>query len=131
MMTKKKAKYDSYFEETLHKGALSKCQFHPKRVPYIIHWEREYEPDFKVGNVLIEAKGRFRDRMEANKYLWIRQALPKGTELVFVLMNAKASMPGSRRRKNGTRYSISEWCDRHDFVWYTPRTTPRSWSKKK
>ncbi len=94
-------KYDSHFERTLHEGALKGCKFHPPMIKYIIH--KRYEPDFIYGKVLIEAKGRFRDRQESSKYLWLREALTDGYKLVFVFMNHKASMPGARRRKNGTR----------------------------
>jgi len=121
-------KYDSNFERTLHEGGLKGCKFHPPRVKYTI--KREYEPDFVYGNILIEAKGRFRDRQESSKYIHIRNALPKGTTLVFVFMNHKASMPGARRRKDGTRQSVGEWATRNLFDWYTPRTLPKHWGRR-
>lgn len=120
-------RYDSRFEEDLHKGALSKCKFHPDKVHYKV--ERKYEPDFQYGNTLIESKGRFRDRTEATKYLWVRKALPVNIQLVFVLMNHKTPMPGAKVRKCGTKQTMGDWCDKHGFVWYTPRTTPKAWSK--
>jgi hypothetical protein len=127
MVSSRVKKYDSHFERTLHKGPLKGCVFHPPKIEYVIH--KKYEPDFVKGKVLIEAKGRFRDRQESAKYLWLRKALPKGYTLVFVFMNHKASMPGSRRRKDGTRQSVGEWATKQEFTWYTPRTCPREWSK--
>jgi len=121
-------KYDSNFERTLHEAGLKGCQFHPPRVQYTI--KREYEPDFLYRRVMIEAKGRFRDRQESSKYIHIRKALPKGYKLVFVFMNHKTSMPGARRRKDGTRQSVGEWATKNGFIWYKPRTLPREWSKK-
>ena len=120
--------YDSHFERTLHEGALKSCAFHPPLIEYTIH--KRYEPDFIFRRVLIEAKGRFRDRQESNKYLWIRDALPKGYSLVFVFMNHKASMPGARRRRNRTRQSVGEWATKNNFTWYTPRNCPKEWGKK-
>lgn len=120
-------KYDSHFERTLHEGPLKGCKFHPKRIKYTIH--REYEPDFQYGKVLLEAKGRFRDRQESSKYIHVRNALPEGYKLVFIFMNHKTPMPGSKRRKNGTRQSMGEWASKCGFEWYSPRTLPRKWSK--
>lgn len=122
-------RYDSNFEKELHKKGLKACKLHPKRIPYVI--EREYEPDFQYGKTLIEAKGRFRDRLESSKYIHVRNCLPKGYRLVFVFMNPKTPMPGSKRRKDGTRLSMGEWATINQFKWYTPRTLPPSWGKKK
>lgn len=124
-----RSKYDSKFEESLHKGPLKGCKFHTERLPYIV--EKNYEPDFIRGKYYIEAKGRFRDRQEAAKYLWVRKCLPKGKELVFVFQNYRASMPGSKRRKDGTRQSHGEWADKNNFKWFTPRTVPKSWGTKR
>ena len=123
-----KVKYDSNFEKELHSKGLKGCSHHPKRIPYVIH--REYEPDFQFGKVLIEAKGRFRDRQESAKYVWLRKSLPKGQELVFVFMNHRTPMPGSKRRKNGTRQSMGEWATKQKFRWYTPRNLPLDWGRR-
>ena len=123
------SKYDSNFERTLHEGPLKGCGFHPFRVDYTIH--RSYEPDFIFGKTLLEAKGRFRDRQESAKYIHVRRCLPKGYELVFIFMNHNTPMPGSKRRRNGTRQSMGEWATKSGFTWYTPRTCPREWSKKR
>lgn len=121
-------KYDSKFEEDLHKGALSACKFHEASIPYTIN--RVYEPDFTIGKFVIECKGRFRDRNESNKYLWIAKALPKHKELVFVFMNHKTPMPGATRRKKcGTKQSMGEWATKQGIRWFTPRTTPKRWRK--
>lgn len=121
-------KYDSQFERELHKGPLKGCKHHPSLISYTI--EKTYEPDFIRGKFLIEAKGRFRDRQESAKYLWIRKALPKSKELVFVFMNHRTPMPGATKRKKcGTKLSMGEWATKNGFRWYTPRTVPKSWSK--
>lgn len=122
-------KYDSNFEKELAEGVLCKCEYHPsKLVEYQVL--KTYEPDFVKGKYLIEAKGRFRDRNESNKYLWIRKALPKNKELVFLFMNHKTPMPAAKRRKKcGTKQSMGEWATKNGFKWYTPRTAPLSWGK--
>ena len=121
-------KFDSNFEKVLHEGVLSACDYHTTSVPYTI--QRMYEPDFIKGKFLIECKGRFRDRNESNKYIWIRDALPKSKELVFVFMNPNTPMPGAKRRKKcGTKQSVGEWATKNKFRWFTPRTVPKNWSK--
>lgn len=121
-------RYDSRFEKMLAENGLSACTYHPSTpVPYTI--KRNYEPDFIKGKFLIEAKGRFRDRNESNKYLWIRESLPKGKELVFVFQNENTPMPCSRRRKDGTRQTVGEWARKNGFLYYTPQTLPKRWSK--
>lgn len=122
-------KYDSKFERDLDKTVLSGCNYHPsKRIKYVI--EREYEPDWQKGYTLIEAKGRFRDRMDASRYIWIRDSLPPRYKLVFVFQNHKTPMPGVRRRKKcGTKMSVGEWATKNGFTWYTPNTVPKEWRK--
>ena len=121
-------RFDSNFEKELAFGVLKGCDYHTESIPYTI--QRMYEPDFIKGKFIIEAKGRFRDRNESNKYLWIRDALPKGKELVFVFMNPKTPMPGAKRRKKcGTKQSVGEWATKNNIRWYTSRTVPNRWSK--
>ena len=128
MSKKTSKKYDSKFEESLHKTVLSGCSYHTSRIPYTI--EKEYEPDFIKGKTYIEAKGRFRDRAEAAKYLWIRESLPKGYKLVFIFQNHKTPMPHAQRRKDGTKLTHGEWATLNGFKWYTPNTVPKSWRKR-
>lgn len=112
----------------MHKGPLSACAFHTESIPYTV--KSIYEPDFCHGKFLIETKGRFRDRNESKKYIWIAKALPKGKELVFVFMNHMTPMPGAKRRKRcGTKQTVGEWATKNDIRWYTPRTVPKRWSK--
>lgn len=111
--------YDSKFEQELHKGPLKKASYHTDKIPYTI--ESYYEPDFRWNDILIEAKGRFRDRKEAAKYVWIRERLIF-EELVFVFYNPKTPMPGAQRRKDGTKQTHAEWAEKNGFRWYTKET---------
>ena len=88
MMPKKSKKrtkiapYKSEFEKELHGGLLKDTEYEPFSVDYTVH--RKYTPDFvikdKDGNeTWFEAKGRFRDYGDAQRYRAIRDqlAVPK------------------------------------------------------
>jgi hypothetical protein len=111
--------YDSWFEYELHTGVLNKCDYHTAGISYT--QTKMYEPDFVIGEFLIEAKGRFRDSEEARKYVDIRKSLIF-EELVFVFYDPKTPMPRARRRKDGTKFTMAEWADKNDFRYYTVET---------
>ena len=124
--------YDSWFEYDLfHK--MKQCKYHSDAVLYVTH--SRYEPDFTFHNgkykVYIEAKGRFRTRSEARKYLCVRDGLSKYEQLVFIFMNPKTAMPGAKKRKDGTRQTMAEWADKNGFAWYTMDTLPNAWLRRK
>ena len=129
-MAKKKGKppkgYDSWFEYELHIGVLKDCKYHTDTIEYI--QKKTYEPDFKIGNFLIEAKGRFRDSEEARKYVDIRNSLQVDDindvekELVFVFYHPDTPMPRARRRNDGTKFTMAEWADKNGFRYYTVET---------
>jgi hypothetical protein len=115
--------YDSWFEYELHTGVLKPCQYHTGRVHYT--QEKVYEPDFVVGDFLIEAKGRFRDSEEARKYVDIRKSLILDMlklELVFVFYHPDTPMPRARRRNDGTKFTMAEWANKNGFRYYTVET---------
>ena len=122
-MAKKKGKppkgYDSWFEYELHTGVLKPCQYHTGLVHYT--QEKMYEPDFRIGDYLIEAKGRFRDSAEARKYVDIRKSLTF-EELVFVFYHPDTPMPRARRRYDGTKFTMADWADKNGFRHYTVHT---------
>lgn len=121
--------YDSKFEKEAH-ALMRGCEYHPsKQIFYFV--PRYYEPDFvyttKTKTVWIEAKGRFRTSDEARKYVHIAETLGPKEELVFLFQKPNTPMPGSRRRKDGTRYTMEEWAAKHGFRWYTLETIPTGW----
>jgi len=122
-------KYDSKFEKEAHE-IMQGCEYHPEqRLFYLV--PKHYEPDFVYTHSgktwYIEAKGRFRTSEEARKYVIIAQGFSPTEELVFLFQRANTPMPGSRRRKDGTRYTMEEWADKHGFRWHTLDTIPRGW----
>ena len=68
--------YDSWFEYDLHQK-FKRCEYHVGKLTYT--QVKTYEPDFIYYSgdytIYIEAKGRFRDRAEARKYVDISNAL--------------------------------------------------------
>ena len=80
----KKSAFRSTFEEDVSK-ILKGFDYEPFTVPYVI--ERNYRPDFvhNASGTLVECKGYFRDG-DTKKYTSIRDSLPTGQQLVFVLM---------------------------------------------
>ncbi len=122
-------KFDSKFEKEAY-ALMRGCEYHPsKQIFYFV--PRYYEPDFvyttKTKTVWIEAKGRFRTSDEARKYVHIAETLGPKEELVFLFQKPNTPMPGSRRRKDGTRYTMEEWADKQGFRWYTLETIPTGW----
>ena len=110
----KKSTFRSTFEEDAAK-ILKEFNYEPFTVPYII--SRSYRPDFvdPSGLYLIECKGYFRDG-DTKKYTSIRDSLPEGQELIFVLMQ-----PNKKIRK-GAKMTMSEWCDKERILWYNIET---------
>lgn len=124
MVVKRKKKvipkgYDSKFEYDLHTGPLKDCKYHGEKIPYVV--SSFYEPDFSIGDYIIEAKGRFRTRAEAAKYVAVREQLIF-QELIFVFYNPKTPMPGAQKRKNGTKLTHGEWAEINGFRWFTKET---------
>lgn len=120
--------YDSWLEYDLHQNQLAGCDHHPEMIDYVQH--RKYEPDFVIQQgsitVYIEAKGRFRDRQEARKYIDVIKSLDPNLErLVFVFADSRKPMPGSQRRKDGTRQSHGEWAAKNNIVYYDLHNVPK------
>ena len=123
--------YDSGGEHTLHQDVLSKWSHHSDKIPYVI--EHKYEPDFTktINGVeyLLEAKGRFWDYNEYNKYVWIRKSLKPKQELVFLFSSPSSPMPQAKRRKDGSKRSHAEWAEKNKFRWYSEHTLPKEWTE--
>jgi hypothetical protein len=128
--------FDSGFERKLY-AILdpTEANYHPIDCKLYYTVTSGYEPDFVVWNddgttTYVEAKGRFRDATEARKYRAVRDSLKPTEELVFIFQNPNVAMPNTSKRRDGTKYSISEWADRYNFTWYTAETLPDHWRRK-
>ena len=128
--------FDSGFERKLY-AILDplEANYHPTDCKLYYTVTSGYEPDFVVWNddgttTYVEAKGRFRDATEARKYKAVRDSLKPTEELVFIFQNPNVAMPNTSKRRDGTKYSISEWADKYNFTWYTAETVPEHWRRK-
>ena len=117
--------YDSKWEKKLCEGVLNGVIYHPKKLGYIV--EHNYTPDFLIeregkAKIYIEAKGRFIDRAEASKYIWIRLSFTQKEQLVFLFWNPNKPMPHAKKRKDGTKQTHAEWAEKNGFAWFTEET---------
>ena len=115
-------KYDSVTEKRLHEGVLSGCRFHPEKISYTI--EKTYEPDFSYRDSsgiewLIEVKEILQDSAEAQKFQWIKKALKEDQILVFCISNPNQKIYWQKARKDGSKMTLSEWCDKQQILWFT------------
>jgi len=120
----------SQFEVCLSKK-LKKCWYEPKEHIKSYAIESLYIPDFvpkRDPSILIEAKGRFRTRAEANKYIAVRDR-HEDIEVVFVFYNPDTPMPNARKRKDGTKFTMAEWADKNGFRYFTIDNLPKEWCK--
>ena len=120
--------FDSWLEYDLYQ-VLKGCKYHSETVKYI--QEKQYHPDFIFHNgrykVYIEAKGRFRDKAEARKYVDVKAGLNKWETLVFIFQNPMTPMPGARKRQDGTKFTMADWANKHGFNWYSREDLPPQW----
>jgi len=117
----KEPKFKSAFEKEVYLAAKQKgWEYEAEKFDYTS--AHTYTPDFsKKGAVVrLESKGRFRQG-EPKKYLDIRKDNPH-IELVFVFMNPNVPMPLAKRRRDGTKATISEWATKNNFQWCTLKT---------
>ena len=106
-----KSVFRSKFEENVAK-VLRGFEYEPITVPYVIH--RNYRPDFvhAATGTVVECKGFFREG-DTKKYTSVRDSLPKGQQLVFVLMHP------NKKIRRGAKMTMAEWCDKEGITWYT------------
>lgn len=85
-----------------------------------IHYQifKFYKPDFKVGSVLIEAKGYF-DAADRTKHLLVKAQNP-GLDIRFVFQNAKTKI------SSRSKMTYGDWATRHGFKW-AHACIPQEW----
>ena len=113
----------SRFEETVAKE-LEKhgWQYENEKIIYTIpESEHKYTPDFSKKETCIEIKGRFRTKAESDKYIHIRASNPR-RRFIFIFQNPSVPMPGAKRRKDGTIFTMADWAERNSFDYFTLST---------
>ena len=80
-----------------------------------------YTPDFRIGDMYIETKGRFMTA-DRQKHILIKDQHPE-LDIRFVFSN-----PNQKISKNSkTTYAM--WCEKHGFQ-YSKETIPTAWLKE-
>ena len=77
-----------------------------------------YTPDFKIGNIFIETKGRFMVA-DRQKHILIKEQHPD-LDIRFVFSNPKQRISKSSR----TTYAM--WCEKHGFL-FAKESIPHQW----
>jgi len=77
-----------------------------------------YTPDFRIGNLYIETKGRFMVA-DRQKHILIKEQHPD-IDIRFVFSNPKQRISKSSR----TTYAM--WCEKHGFL-YAKESIPHQW----
>lgn len=81
----------------------------------------KYTPDFKIGSLYIETKGRFMVA-DRQKHLLIKEQHPD-LDIRFVFSNPNQKISKTSK----TTYAM--WCEKHGFL-YSKESIPHSWLKE-
>lgn len=109
----------SGFERTLAaqlKRYGVKFEYEPDKIDYVL--ERNYIPDFKIGDMYIEAKGKL-DQDTRSKMIAVKKAHPH-LDIRFVFMRAE-----NKLSKN-SKMTYGQWAERNGFPW-ADGDIPKEW----
>lgn len=96
--------------------------YEPDKLAYYV--ERHYIPDLKLGTMIVELKGYF--RQDSQRKMKAVKAQYPDMDVRFVFQKASATIQGAKKRKDGTKMTCAEWADRNGFVW-SEGTIPEEW----
>lgn len=103
------AKYKSKFEKSvadLFKLKKITVKYEPDKFNYSL--DLTYTPDWKVGDIYIETKGKF-DYPERRKILGVLKSNP-GIDLRMMFMR-------NNKLGKGSKMTYGEWCDKNKVRW--------------
>jgi len=106
MDSRKRSKYELEMSRVLEEGGF---EYEATKIPFVS--EHIYTPDFTLFDLHVECKGWFRPG-DRKKYKSIRECMPHGHELVFLLM--KPSKPVGK----GAKLTMAGWCNKEGFKWF-------------
>jgi hypothetical protein len=94
------------------------------KIPYVQPEKaRKYSPDFRIGTIILETKGRFQTA-DRQKHLWIKEQHPE-LDIRFVFYDETAKLS----KRSNTTYA--QWCEKFGFKYCTFRTgIPEEWQKE-
>ena len=119
-----RAKYRSKLEDKIAKQLTDsgiEFSYETLKISYMVPARKaKYTPDFVVGDMVIEAKGRFRTAQDRQKLLLVKEQYPD-LDLRLVFQNAKTPI----YPKSPT--SCSKWADDNGFLWADNGKIPEEW----
>lgn len=96
--------------------------YEPEKLAYFV--ERHYVPDLKIGKMIVELKGYFRQDSQ-RKMKAVKAQYPE-LDIRFVFQKASSTIQGAKKRKDGSKMTCQEWADRNGFIW-AEETIPKEW----
>lgn len=75
--------------------------------------EKQYLPDFVIGNIILESKGRF-TAANRKSMISVKENNPDRIFVMLFMSNNKLS-PKSKKR-------YSDWCEQHGFIYFLDNT---------
>lgn len=119
-----KALYRSGLEQRIAqqlKEAGIEFTYEDKRLKYTVPARTAtYTPDFHIGDMVIEAKGYFREASDRQKLVLVKQAHP---DMDLRLVFQKASNPIYK----GSSTTYAKWAEDHGFKWADGGRIPDEW----
>lgn len=111
MKRKKNSKYRSRFEERLSERLLKLgFKYEPFKIDYSIPiTQHKYTPDFVLGNLIYELKGRFTASDRKKMKLLVEQHPEFNFVMVFQNPEVKIN--------KGSKTTYANWCEKNNIKW--------------
>lgn len=109
--------FKSWYECWAHYFTIvGKAEYEPKdhNIEYLVPCK--YQPDWvspQNPNIFLEYKGVIQSADDARKYRLVREQT--GKTIIFVFQCRNIELPFQKPRKDGTRQTQEEWCNKHGF----------------
>ena len=97
-------------------------EYEPEKLSYYV--ERNYIPDLKIGTMIVELKGYF--RQDSQRKMKAVKAQHPELDIRFVFQKASSTIQGAKKRKDGSKMTCQQWADRNGFIW-AEQTIPKEW----
>jgi|TARA_B110000503_G_scaffold38093_1_gene62506 hypothetical protein len=97
-------------------------EYEPEKLSYYV--ERNYIPDLRVGTMIVELKGYF--RQDSQRKMKAVKAQHPELDIRFVFQKASSTIQGAKKRKDGSKMTCQQWADRNGFIW-AEQTIPKEW----
>lgn len=96
-------------------------QYETLKVPYVVPARNaKYIPDFIVGTMIVEGKGRFRTAADRQKLILVKEQNP---HLDIRIVFQRASNPIYK----GSKTTYAKWAEDHGFLWADGGVIPEEW----